>query len=1011
MAATTTDRRQAQAGRRVGYLVTVVIDGLLLWGAHQVLGWGWPPFVTGAWEDVLPVLTLSFAAAMVVNALWVVCDPAWFRHLGAIVLNLTGLVVLVRMWQVFPFDFASDPWELLTRVVLAAGLFGIVVGTLVELGQLVRGDDRDDRDRRRRAGSRTPSRTAAGGTLAALLCLVLLVATMTPATGAPALRAVAGVPGIGNPHALVPGPPGGVDLVRRYGSTGSDGAEATAFDAAGNTYVAGHFTGTVNFGGTVLTSAGWADGFVVKLSAAGALVWAVRYGGAGTDSVSDLAVDPSGNPVIGGVHSSAITFGPGMTFTPDGFDSFVVRLSSASGAALWGVPLSGPGDEDVRALTVDANAVTVAGIHTEGLVVGTSHLVDVGPVDGFVILLALGTGSLRWAENVTGSTATSTTVADVAVDRWNGRVVVVGHFDGGWVAMGGRVLHPNTGSVPWTPMVGIYQTDGSVQWARTFSGTGSLGGVAVDGGANTYVGGHYYDAGSFDGIPLPDPAGSDAFVARLGSGGDVNWVRTMGGPGGDGVHDVAASPGGDIAVSGTFSGTATILGTTLSAVGPEDEFVGAVNASGTELWVDRAGGASDEDSTGLAADDDRVAAGFGFTGTASFSGTNLTAVGSWDAAAVIYDTDPDTASRYVPITPTRLLDSREGIGGYSTPWWSGATRALRVRDTGPVPDTATAVALNVTVTGPTAASHLTVWPWGTTRPSVSTLNFVAGQTVANGATVVVGSADSIGIHNNAGSVDVVIDAVGYYADVTGAVGFNAATTPVRMVDSRSGVGGYGTEWGPAQTRSVRLAGVGPVPPGAAAVVVNLTAVAPTAATHVTAYPSGTTRPRASTLNVAAGESRPNLAVVKPSASGYVALYNNSGSVDLVVDVFGWFAAGGDEFHPVVPGRVLDSRNGTGWYRGPFSGWAWLFAAGLVGGVPPTARVTLLNVTGTGATAPTHLTIWPDGTTKPGTSNLNLGIGTTSANQVVVRVGTSGWAVLQNNSGEAHVIADVVGWYG
>ena len=139
MAATTTDRRQAQAGRRVGYLVTVVIDGLLLWGAHQVLGWGWPPFVTGAWEDVLPVLTLSFAAAMVVNALWVVCDPAWFRHLGAIVLNLTGLVVLVRMWQVFPFDFASDPWELLTRVVLVIAVIGSGISVLVNLYRAIRG--------------------------------------------------------------------------------------------------------------------------------------------------------------------------------------------------------------------------------------------------------------------------------------------------------------------------------------------------------------------------------------------------------------------------------------------------------------------------------------------------------------------------------------------------------------------------------------------------------------------------------------------------------------------------------------------------------------------------------------------------------------------------------------------------------------------------------------------------------------------------------------------------------
>ena len=131
----------------------------------------------------------------------------------------------------------------------------------------------------------------------------------------------------------------------------------------------------------------------------------------------------------------------------------------------------------------------------------------------------------------------------------------------------------------------------------------------------------------------------------------------------------------------------------------------------------------------------------------------------------------------------------------------------------------------------------------------------------------------------------------------------------------------------------------------------------------------------------------------------------------MVDVVGWYSAGGHDFHPVVPGRVLDSRTGVGWYRAPFSTGSWLFAAGGVGGVSPTARATLMNVTATGATEPTHLTVWPYFTAKPATSNLNLVAGATSANQVAVAVDGNGWATLANHSGSMHVIADVVGWFG
>ncbi|MEZ5207449.1 MAG: hypothetical protein R2690_10845 [Acidimicrobiales bacterium] len=72
-----------------------------------------------------------------------------------------------------------------------------------------------------------------------------------------------------------------------------------------------------------------------------------------------------------------------------------------------------------------------------------------------------------------------------------------------------------------------------------------------------------------------------------------------------------------------------------------------------------------------------------------------------------------------------------------------------------------AVVLNVTVTGPTAASHVTVWPAGQVRPSASNLNVAPGQTVPNMVMARVGPNGKISVFNNSGSLHLIVDVVGY----------------------------------------------------------------------------------------------------------------------------------------------------------------------------------------------------------------------------------------------------------
>ena len=114
------------------------------------------------------------------------------------------------------------------------------------------------------------------------------------------------------------------------------------------------------------------------------------------------------------------------------------------------------------------------------------------------------------------------------------------------------------------------------------------------------------------------------------------------------------------------------------------------------------------------------------------------------------------------MTPARILDTRTAnkIG-------AGATLVVPVAGQHGVPamNTAvppTAVALNVTATNPTGGSYLTAWPDGTPQPTASDLNYVAGLTVPNMVIVKLGANGAIDLYNAFGSVDVVIDVVGWY---------------------------------------------------------------------------------------------------------------------------------------------------------------------------------------------------------------------------------------------------------
>jgi hypothetical protein len=252
-----------------------------------------------------------------------------------------------------------------------------------------------------------------------------------------------------------------------------------------------------------------------------------------------------------------------------------------------------------------------------------------------------------------------------------------------------------------------------------------------------------------------------------------------------------------------------------------------------------------------------------------------------------------------PVVPFRILDTRNGTGAPQAP--VGPNQTITVQVTG-VPGSnvpangVSAVVLNVTVTNPTAPSYLTVFPTGAARPVVSNLNFVAGQTVPNRVIVKVGTGGQVSIYNAAGSVNVVADVGGWFTDgVTTTTGTQfVGVIPARILDTRDGTGGVPVApLGANAAMAVTVAGRGGVPSMTAttppsAVVLNVTVTNPTAGSYLTVWPDGAPRPLASDLNYRPGLTVPNLVVVKLGSSGMIDLYNAYGSVDVIIDVVGWY---------------------------------------------------------------------------------------------------------------------------
>lgn len=375
------------------------------------------------------------------------------------------------------------------------------------------------------------------------------------------------------------------------------------------------------------------------------------------------------------------------------------------------------------------------------------------------------------------------------------------------------------------------------------------------------------------------------------------------------------------------------------------------------------------------------------------------------------------AGEYRGIAPTRVLDTRDGTGAPVGPLGPGGRVDVPITGVGDIPASGVlAVAVNITVVDPTAASYVSAFPTLGSAPFVSNVNVQPGDVRPNLAIVRIGDGGRITLLNAQGSTNVVLDVQGYFSTRVGTAGGRYHTlTPTRLLDTRNG-----STLGPDGLLGLPVRNVGGVPPTATAVALTVTAVAPSAATYLTVYPSDVARPLASNLNPRRSETVANLVFARIGADGNVAVYNAAGRADVVVDVVGYWdedrsTEAGRYIPFFTPFRYVDSRNGYGPI--PAGDTVWVQVAGFPTEDPEIplpldgATAVVYNLTATNTTAGGYLTAFP-GTqpNPPNASNLNFSAGQTVAVLALTGYGDNGRVNLYNPAGETDVIVDLAGYF-
>lgn len=236
-----------------------------------------------------------------------------------------------------------------------------------------------------------------------------------------------------------------------------------------------------------------------------------------------------------------------------------------------------------------------------------------------------------------------------------------------------------------------------------------------------------------------------------------------------------------------------------------------------------------------------------------------------------------TGGHWSPVPPTRVVDTRTGVGAPT----GQVNRDLTFTLPASVPPGATGIVLDVTAVDPQADGYLRLAPTGSV-PTTTALNFEGGA-ATTGLAITNSSNGQVTISVAGTPTNLVVDLVGYYEGTSTAGSQYVAVTPQRFVDTRSGLAAQGPGTGP-----LAISMPSSVPRDAVAVLLDVSVVSPTGKGYVRLAAPGTAA-TTTAVNMVAGRSRTGL-VLSGVRDGQVTLAVFGAKTQLVIDLVGYQTA-------------------------------------------------------------------------------------------------------------------------
>jgi len=396
-------------------------------------------------------------------------------------------------------------------------------------------------------------------------------------------------------------------------------------DINGNVYVAGTFSGTIDFdpgpGIFEVSSVTEQDAYLLKLDINGGFIWVRNMG----LSASSIVLDGAGNIYVTGIYYDDGNFGT-FPLTNNGHtDIFVCKLDS-DGNFLWAQGIGGPEYEYSNSITLEPSAdghdVYVTGSYQSTVDfdpgVGVTPLSSVAGSDDVFVLKLDEDGSFLWARSMGGTE--SETGNSISVHM--GKVFLTGYFndtspnDADFDPNGGTAYLVSNGEQDI--FICSLTKDGDFDWAKQIGGLGHDYGnsITADASGNVYTTGSFYYPDPVDFDPGPGifeltATGNpeDIFILKLDPAGDFVWAKSMESLGGDsnGVgYSITASTTGDIYVAGHFYGAVDFdpdpAVTFFLTSDPGPIFISKYSSAGDLVWASAYGGHSNDVANSIVLD-------------------------------------------------------------------------------------------------------------------------------------------------------------------------------------------------------------------------------------------------------------------------------------------------------------------------------------------------------------------------------------------------------------------------